>query len=73
MAAHWSESPARNSAFRSFEATRPGQMKALAIADTKVDEHIEFSCRLNTLGNHFGSDLLAERDKRPGESAPDGV
>ena len=48
-------------------------MEALAIGDTKVDDHRKFSCSLYPLGNNFCSDLLAEGDKRPGESTPDWV
>ena len=48
-------------------------MEALAIANTKVDEHSEFSCSLYPLGNHLGSDLFAKGNKRSGKGTPDRI
>ena len=56
-----------------FEATRPSQMEALAIANTKVHEYGELSCSLYPFGIHFSTNLLTKGDKRPGESAPNRV
>jgi hypothetical protein len=55
------------------EVARPSQMEALTVRNTKVDEHCEFGCILYALGDHFGSDLVPEGHKCPGESTSDGI